>query len=504
MNDDELIRRALGTDAESSPLDPGLIDGALERGSRRRRRRVWCASGLSACLLAGAGFAAVAANGDSESVVGVAHSTIETVAPAPAPSTTDTVAPATERPSSTSTSSTSSIAPSSLPTVTTTTLPPGVNPVPPPPTVPIVRPECPAEVLTVDSVVFERHMATVVPGETFFVGRMGGSGLDTVTELWTASGRVATLTDTVADVGDPWWCPTRLRPLAFDGRWIWATSGGQCDYDQACSVPRTRVMRADLETGEVVEIWGADNAGPVLDALGDGAGGASIVTGPTVEQPSIDLVVVASDGAPRLEWSTPAQPQAIVAADIDGDSGVLAYTEGAPRGAQAGLFVVDLSDGKRRALDLTNQMIAPVPNGWSDDGRLLLNESWEGIGSSLIVEVPPGDAALSLVPGYFGASCWWDGVTLARATWALGTEPESWESGSIELVDRSGAVVSDFGIEALGSGMACLSTGEVVFTDYTRVRDSGNWQSAFVMITGQDSPPVEITSGYAYHRNATD
>ena len=102
MNDDT-IGRAIGAGSDPTPPDGVSIDAVIARGTRRRRRRVWMASGVTAFVLTGVGLAAVSANDDPETVVGVPPSSEEqprtdpVTASSPAPETTTSDAPDSTR-----------------------------------------------------------------------------------------------------------------------------------------------------------------------------------------------------------------------------------------------------------------------------------------------------------------------------------------------------------------------------------------------------------------------
>jgi hypothetical protein len=131
MNDDA-IGRALGARPDSAPPDGALIDAAIARGTRRRRRRVWMASGVTAFVLTGGGLALVSANDDPETVVGVPPASAEppgtdlVTASSPAPAIATSDAPDSTRvpASSGGSSNTTSTTTASTTSTTTTTEPP--------------------------------------------------------------------------------------------------------------------------------------------------------------------------------------------------------------------------------------------------------------------------------------------------------------------------------------------------------------------------------------------
>lgn len=512
MNDDA-ISRALGAGADPGSPDGVSIGDAIARGTRRRRRRVWAASGLAACVLAGAGFAVVATNDRPESVVGVSPSTDgmpTTVAPATPSSlvqtSSSTPAPRGNPPSTPSTSTTTTT-PSTTTTLPLTTAPPTtVGAVPPPELPPPV--ECPAtHELTAGNIQVATISAPPAAGDGFLAIRTDDMGATTALELWSASGQVATVTDTVPELeGEYWFCPTQPRPLGYDGEWIWFWSGGYPSCAD-CVVDRSRVFRADAATGEVVEAWTSDLGEDVLELVPDGAGGATIVTGPVPDRLEVAVVRITPGSPGERVWSWSVATTAVVSASLQESTGRVAFTATNPNPWAhwpQELHVAQIGQTENVVVGLSGQMMFPVVLGWQPGGnRLIVQDTWEDI-RAFTIDVGSGEPSSTLTR-LADHACWTASGMLAVAGWDTGYGEDEGTPGSIELIDTtSGAVAADFGLHTLGGQLACLSGDRVAFTAYPPgAYGSIGDDEKVLTIAGPGGAPIEAGRGpvWVVHRD---
>jgi hypothetical protein len=495
-----------------------LLQRSIELGSARRRRRALGASGVGAALVLLAGLA-VSIRGADDQIVGVSPSTIDSVPP---------VVGTTEAPASTAV--TASTGTSTSTSTTTTSLAPATTTMAPAPTTtepaapiapPVTEPplHCtPAPELTVDSIVFELIGAPPAQGDGFFVQRpaAGAPYRFAVIELWSPTGVAARLTDTIPDLPEESWCPTGLRPITYDGRWIWIASGaaGECVICQP--VFRTRVFRADAVTGEVSEMWVSEPGQRALDVR-PVADGASILSGPWPGHPELAITGVGGVNA-DAGWTWPVDGPV-----LDGDMTFMpagdrsslrvSYTTGGPIAiGNPRLHVIAHEDAREYVVDLAGHVFSPTLLGWSPDGKsMLIRDDWEGLGVSVVdfdLAAPERSTTEYIGP----AACWTDSGLMARATWEFSSESIYASPGSIELVDADVVPVANLGLDTFGGQLACLTGERVVFASYQAVRATVETEAAVVagsrrLIMAQAATaPVEISTEevWVLERNAVD
>jgi hypothetical protein len=271
-------------------------------------------------------------------------------------------------------------------------------------------------------------------------------------------------------------------------------------------VARSRLFRVDAVTGEVANLWTSELGEDVLDLVPDGAGGATIVTGPVNEELSVSVVRVTpgSTGETVSSWSVGST--AVVSASLQAATGRVAFTMTSPAPWNhwlPQLHVVQIGRAGDQVVELVGQMMFPVVLGWQPGGdRVLLQDTWENI-SAATIDAAAGDP-LETITRLADYACWMESGALAVAGWDSGYGEDEGTPGTIELVDAAGAVTADFGLETLGGQLACLAGDKVAFTssppgEFGSVTDD----SRVLTIAGPDGASSEVGRGpmWVAHRD---
>lgn len=481
--DDDLIRRALGSEGHPDPT-PGLLQRAVADGTARRRRRRAGVAAAAALAVVGAG-AIVATRGGNEEIVGVSPTSGVSTLPntttvASTPPLTTAPAVASTSPSSSSTSSSTS-APSSPSTLPVGTSPPFVEPPARLPCDP--GPELTAERVSssVDGPLPQRRDAVIVQRQ---------ADLLTSIELWGPDGRAATLSDDVPDDPDRWYCPTGLRPMGYDGRFLWSSVDSSAGCSMCDPTPlRSRLFRADLTTGEVTEAWSSSGSDQVLAASPATDGSVSVLTGPRFGVAG-DLVFRPSSTDSWIGERTWAldgplvDARLFVAGTDPGAPPVVVYITGGRFLPPASLHVVVLGASEQDVeVDMTGLMLDPGIIGVSPDGTgVLVQERWEGIGAVYLVRTGGGS------PEYVGSgACWTSTGAIARSTWTYDSEVVYEQPGTIELVEPVGlSVVADLRLDSYGGALACLGGERVAVSAFEAVPADVASGSASSVVPGSE------------------
>jgi hypothetical protein len=475
MSDDDLIRRALGGDETPELPSGGLVERAVSAGNARRRRRMWTAGAIAAGVLLIGGVALAVSSRDEVAVVGVDPTVVD---PSPPPSSTSpalsavvatSVSPIASTTSTsplggTTTSTSSTVAGSVLSTTTTV-------PVPSPTTLPSIDLRdstllpCPPDlVLDAASVVFATSGTLPAVQDSFFVTRGDDSG--PVVELWTPGGRVASIRDTFPP--DRYSCVNSVRPLEYDGRWMWSWIGVPDPWCGECGVPSV-LIRSDVLTGETVVLWTSVASEPILDIRTGGDGGALIVSGPAKAKPFIAVERIGPGGSREIVRAWSVDHPTVIAASLSPNALRLAFTWADPPNGISELRVVDVVEDGDRRIDLSRHLKYPSVRSWSPtDARVIVDEHWEDIGSATIDVFAADPAATLRWAGTF--SCWFADGDLAIATWDWGYGERPPTGGTIRIEGRDGQPLAEFGRDLLGGEITCLSGDRVAFVD-SELRD---------------------------------
>lgn len=512
---DELIRRALASASEPNPPSPALLTRAVAEGEARRRRRL---AGLvtTAALAVVAAGTVVATRRGGEEIVGVSPTpattgSAGTTTPPPSPSASNE--PTTNPPT---TSVTTTISVHALPP----TVPGGTSaPFVAQPPEPEPLPCDPAPELTADRVT----VSVVGPAPERWDGVLAWRYADVrpvAIELWGPGGLATTITDSVPDDPEQWYCPTGLLPAGYDGRFVWATVGGHGGC-AACAAapPRARLFRADVTTGDVTEAWSSTGDDQVVRAVPATDGSVSVLSGPRFGSQGQLRFVPSSEhawiGERTWELDGPlVDAQVAVAGSDPLARPYVVYVTGGPYGSPTTLHVVVLGEGdQERTFDLTGVAIEPGVIGVGvapDGGGVLVTERWEGIGAVRLVRLAGGE------PEYVGSgACWTSTGLIARSTWSNDSEQRYDEPGTVQLVRPSDlAVVADFDLNTYGGALACLPGDRVAFTAYDAVSadptagiEAGvlpDSQRILILVAGESTEVVRAPDLWVIGRNADD
>ena len=261
------------------------------------------------------------------------------------------------------------------------------------------------------------------------------------------------------------------------------------------------VTRHDLATGATVSVYRAD-PGVTIDDVAVWDSSVWIVT--STDEGGYDLIAVDAGGVRPIEAG-------VLGVQASQDGRFLAYATcgvcagSGPRNLSGSVIVVaDLISGAKREIpaggdESSRYFIAPVPTGWTSDGQLLVDETWEGYSASLVDAFNAATQADAVglttqpsAPGQPSASaeaaCFVDAEHVAVARWSHPYAEGEPEPGVIVVRTLTSADETPYGAATvIGGSMACDTAGAVVVAT-----DDGR-----LVRISPDGTTTELGIGYA-------